>query len=225
MITNVWYSLREDFDYESEKNIEHLRGAHDREVVSSLFKQESFGGFDWTLTSVWYQVDSDAEVQAQVDALSADNPDQVRVLQSNYAQTGYPLGTQDQETGAFTYEPPVYPQYVDLLAYMPDVGDPPQPATELADVNLLLGQVPRELTFLTTLTPIVLRVQQPVPGFWFLFWRGPLQDVDGFQVYRDDELFGATTANAFFTVRPGEYTVRAVRDDKRSVPSNAVTVS
>jgi len=38
---------------------------------------------------------------------------------------------------------PTYPLHPRLLDFMPDVGDPPAPATELADVNLLMGQPPR----------------------------------------------------------------------------------
>ena len=38
---------------------------------------------------------------------------------------------------------PTYPLHPRLIDFMPDVGDPPVPATELADVNLLFGQPPR----------------------------------------------------------------------------------
>jgi len=36
-----------------------------------------------------------------------------------------------------------YPLHARLIDFMPDVGEPPLPATELADVNLLMGQPPR----------------------------------------------------------------------------------
>jgi len=38
---------------------------------------------------------------------------------------------------------PVYPLHPRLIDFMPDVGDPPVPATALVDVNLLMGQPPR----------------------------------------------------------------------------------
>jgi len=38
---------------------------------------------------------------------------------------------------------PTYPLHPRLIDFMPDVGEPPVPATELADVNLLQGQPPR----------------------------------------------------------------------------------
>ena len=38
---------------------------------------------------------------------------------------------------------PTYPLHPQLINFMPDVGDPPVPATELTDVNLLQGQPPR----------------------------------------------------------------------------------
>lgn len=38
---------------------------------------------------------------------------------------------------------PTYPLHPRLIDFMPDVGEPPVPATELADVNLLMGQPPR----------------------------------------------------------------------------------
>jgi len=38
---------------------------------------------------------------------------------------------------------PTYPLHPQLIKFMPDVGEPPVPATELADVNLLQGQPPR----------------------------------------------------------------------------------
>ena len=38
---------------------------------------------------------------------------------------------------------PTYPLHPRLIDFMPDVGEPPVPATALADVNLLMGQPPR----------------------------------------------------------------------------------
>jgi len=38
---------------------------------------------------------------------------------------------------------PTYPIHPNTIDFMPDVGEPPVPATELVDVNLLMGQPPR----------------------------------------------------------------------------------
>jgi len=54
------------------------------------------------------------------------------------------VGTEwTDETQTATTGTPVYPMHPQILKFMPDVGDPPVPATVLADVSLGMGQAPR----------------------------------------------------------------------------------
>ena len=154
MITQVWISIREDFAFPADdpeldtelqaKNREALSRATDIDVVPLLFKQETQAGKQWTLYIFTYDFELPRETEQAVERLASENPGQTREL-GGWDWDGKMFGEEwayDQDgniTG--TTGVPLYPLYGNLLSYMPDVNG--VPATEVTDVNILLGQTPR----------------------------------------------------------------------------------
>ena len=138
MIINSWLSVRDDFvmpapdpaddTQQQAANREFLNHAHDWNVVGGFYPNEQDTGRTWALWSVYYK--TKAEMDAALATLQSNNPGRTRQL-----------GQWDFDSGAQTEN-----QYPQLVRYMPDVGDPPVPATSVFDVNLLAGQSPRVFT-------------------------------------------------------------------------------
>ncbi len=151
VLTNVWLSVRDDFDAQDEQNIAFLAHAADADVVGGLYKPESGQGRTWDLWSLIFRSVKDdeddedednPEMDAAIDDLQSRNPGRTKVLGVwNWNGSQY----KDANPGKGGYN-----QYPQLIRYMPDVSDgedPPSfiPATTLSDVNLLAGQTPRDI--------------------------------------------------------------------------------
>ncbi len=72
--------------------------------------------------------------------------------------------------------------------------------------------------------PDVLQWYEPFPGFYLLSWQEPPQPVEGYIVYRDGNIYGATSLRVFAAGDPGTYVVRATRNGVLSPPTNPVTI-
>lgn len=148
---NVWLALRgapnaliqarlrhnfEDGDYNgpvAERHAVLFQSFHDWETVQGLLKKQGQGNSGYTLWSV-----------------NIEDPDAVDDLQATYP------GAQVKVLGAWNFDGSQFdsgrwPVDADILDFMPDVwnGDEPptySPATVLTDVNLLMGQTPRDFS-------------------------------------------------------------------------------
>ena len=154
MIINVWLALREDtdtlvrerLDWDTETQGEYTgpvpeRAAAlfalmaDRNVVQNLFGTFKKGGKDYRAWSL-YTDKGLGFIQGELDALDNEYPNRAVIGGAWYWD------------GAQLDDYPPHPQLINL---MPDVwnGDEPptySPATEVTDVNLLLGQAPRDFS-------------------------------------------------------------------------------
>ena len=167
MLVNVWLGIRDDaqtaintcLDWDDsteysgpvgdrEKKI--FKAMSDHAVVQRLFNKATINSTLWNLWTVYFDEPKDIliKVKNELDYLEATYPSQF-VIAAAWHWDGRQVGTQYDEgviTGTPTY--PIHPKLID---FMPDVwnGDDPatySTATQLADVNLLAGQKPREFT-------------------------------------------------------------------------------
>ena len=135
-----------------------LLGTHDVPAQEALFMANGI----YRLYSHYGQPAGATLVKADVDMLIATYPSDLAVLGAWEANGREAGATYDEETGAQT-APGWYPVPATVLNYMPDIvtdpGDPDAlptpipptyaPATEPTDVNILLGQAPRDFTSFT----------------------------------------------------------------------------
>jgi hypothetical protein len=189
---NVWLEIRDNFPWPAGepgddtevqgKNRLNLGEMPDQVVVTSLFKSRKQGPRSYYLYSMYYDVETQAEMELSVQNLQWDNPGHVVIL-AGWNEDGSQIGTEHVwDTRIVTktwsilnpdYQPdpelpdfddryvlritgdveeeyvsgytgtPLYLQAANLIQKMPDVGDPPAPATELTDVNLGMGHPKR----------------------------------------------------------------------------------
>jgi hypothetical protein len=154
MTANVWIVLRDDaqaliierLQWDTQASGEYTGPVPDRAhrifqwmadhgSVQRLFKTVTIGGRQYKLWSV--NVPASKTVKDEIDWLIATYPNQVIVA-----------GAWNLDTGAQIGGYGIHPQ---LIKFMPDVwnGDIPptfSTATVLTDVNLLLGQAPRDFS-------------------------------------------------------------------------------
>lgn len=199
MIFNVWLEIRDNFPWPAGdpgddtelqgKNRLNLGEMPDQAVVTSLFKSRKQGPRFYYLYSMYYDVETQEEMELSVQNLQWDNPGHVVIL-AGWNEDGSQIGTEHVwDTRIVTktwsilnpdYDPnefledgvtpnpdfddryvlritgdveeeyvsgytgtPLYLQAANLVQKMPDVGDPPAPATELTDVNLGMGHPKR----------------------------------------------------------------------------------
>ena len=103
-------------------------------AVRDIFKKPDEGPRSYELWSLYYEIEDGAELLQIRNDLNAEFPGQVRTIGAWWwdgSQVLNPGGTQ-----------PLFPLHTSVLEYMPDIDG--SPATELTDVNLGLGQSPRQ---------------------------------------------------------------------------------
>ena len=103
--------------------------------VRDIFKHHNPSGpRTYELWSLYYEVEDGAELLQIRNDLNAEFPGQLRTIGAwwwNGEQVMNPAGQQ-----------PLFPLHTSILEYMPDIDG--SPATELTDVNIGLGQSPRQ---------------------------------------------------------------------------------
>jgi hypothetical protein len=118
-------------------------------TVERMFKSPTLGGTKYFLYSVTFNDIGGGGAQKLQDALEyleANYPAQFEVVGA-WLWDGRQVGTQwvdPEDHSQGTTGTPLYPIHPQLIQFMPDVGG--APATELADVNLVQGQSPRQFT-------------------------------------------------------------------------------
>ena len=170
MIINVWLTLRDDaqnlikirlnWDEEtkgeyvgpvSDRQFKLFQLMHDRATVQRLFRVDRRIIRDWTLWSLYFNFPTAVlqKVKDELDALTLAFPNRVKIIGAwNWD------GRQIKQGGT-----PVYPLHSRILKFMPDViiydindndtlAMPEEvsrtPATVPSDINLGLGQTPRQ---------------------------------------------------------------------------------
>lgn len=157
MTVNVWLAVRDDaqaliverlrWDIESQgaytgpvtdRQARLFGYMADQDTTQRLFKTRTAAGRVWTLWNLYFNLPGNILqiVKDELDQLAVDYPNHI-VIAGAWRWNGEQV--------------PGYPPHAQLLKFMPDVwngDDPPtySPATELTDVNLLLGQSPRVFT-------------------------------------------------------------------------------
>ena len=156
MTINAWLALRDDaqsaivtrltWDEETQgeysgpitdRQAKVFALMHDRGVVQKLFRTDRAAGRDWTLWSVYFDLPGSVleKVRAELDRLAADYPTQF-VIVGVWRWDGSRIAD--------------YPLHPRILKLMPDEtdenGDVTGPATQVSDINLALGQAPRQFT-------------------------------------------------------------------------------
>lgn len=157
MTINVWLALRDDAQALIVERLRWDRDAQgeytgpvtdrqaklfgymaDQENTQRLFRQGTAGGRVWTVWNIYFNLSGNVlqKVKAELDQLALDYPNHV-IIAGAWRWDGSQVND--------------YPPHPQLLQFMPDVwnGDEPptySPATQLADVNLLLGQTPRDFS-------------------------------------------------------------------------------
>jgi len=150
MIVNVWLALRDDaqsaintrLDWDEETQGEYNGPVTDRQAkvfqlmadranIQRLFKTDTIGGREWTLWNVYFNESSDIllKVKTELDQLTVNYPTQ-------FVIAGAWLWDGTQVAG--------YPPHTRLIEFMPDIDDIGARPLTVSDVNLGLGQSPRQ---------------------------------------------------------------------------------
>ena len=147
MIINVWLALRDDaqaliktrllWDEETQgeytgpitdRQFKLFRLMHDLDSTQRLFRVDRIGNKDWTLWSLYFDfaVNALLKIQAELDDLATNFPNHVKIIGAwNWD------GGQVEQGGS-----PVYPLHNRISKFMP--------GGVLSDINLGLGQTPRQ---------------------------------------------------------------------------------
>ncbi len=152
MIVNVWLALRDDAQSAIVTRLNWDEGSQgeytgpvpdrtarlfqkmaDRANVQRLFRVATLNSRQWTLWNVYFneKVGVLQKVQDELDGLATDYPNQF-IIAGAWHWNG------DQV--------PAYPPHPQLIELMPDVDDIGTRPVDLSDVNLLLGQSPRDFS-------------------------------------------------------------------------------
>ncbi len=147
MIINVWLALREDaqaliktrlqWDEETQgeytgpitdRQFKLFQLMHDLDTTQRLFRVDRIGNRDWTLWSIYFDFKTSVllKIQAELDDLTTNFPNHVKIIGAWHWGGG-----QVEQGGS-----PVYPLHNRILKFMP--------GGVLADINLGLGQTPRQ---------------------------------------------------------------------------------
>lgn len=150
---NVWLAASEDMmqaykDYPNssmdEQSYDIISSAWGIEGSAKLFKAQPIGGKDWSIFGLYTPRNPNLQnIKSSLDYLEATWPNDCAVAGAWYCIMAGPDGKARQagiaEDGTGT---PIWPiNFTQLIKFMPDVDG--QPATELTDVSLVSGQLPR----------------------------------------------------------------------------------
>jgi len=142
MIVNLWMALddraRPNANPQDEDGPGHsaFRALGDPSVRSIFRKDNPNGPRDYELWSLYYEVADGNDLRDIRNALNADFPGQIRTIGAWWWD-----GSQVMNPGG---QQPLFPLHTSILEYMPDIDDVGTRPTAPSDVNLGLGQAPRQ---------------------------------------------------------------------------------
>lgn len=146
---NLWLIVREDVETDDLK-LGRILTHPDMAHIEAVMNHETLAGKVWTLYSAYIQ-----PTQSSKNSIKnwLDNHTTDVVVGGAWKMDGLQVGTERDEEGSITGTP-LFPIDLRLIKFMPDdvtydvdgneTGR--TPATELKQVNLLAGQVPRKFT-------------------------------------------------------------------------------
>ena len=116
----------------------------DRGNVQKLFRVDRQGARDWTVWSLYFDepVTVLQKIQVELDNLATNYPTQFRIAGA-WHWDGRQVGTQWNVDRTDVIGTPTYPVPARLIEAMPDLDSIGTRPTQLTDINLLMGQVPR----------------------------------------------------------------------------------
>ena len=142
MIVNLWMGFDDQAKSSAEPSGPDDPG-HDSyqhlgdPIVRNIYRHHVDGPRTYELWSEFYEAETSNDVRDIRNDLLAGFPGQLRTIGSWWFETGQqvlnPAATQ-----------PLFPLHATILEYMPDVDDIGTRPTVVTDVNLGLGQIPRQ---------------------------------------------------------------------------------